>query len=139
VSEQSAEKDAPFVMPGEGWLARTLCGWHDAESGRAPGEEFPCAYCVVLAEYVVDQARDAQSFTPSSAATLAASLKAAFARVTPPEGSDAACANCGHRYGRHTLADCQEMIPHHGYESSCNCPGWASVLPPGSTGTEADS
>ena len=44
---------------------------------------------------------------------------------------DPPCANCGHRYGRHTLADCQQMMPIHGGEKSCDCPGWASVTPPG--------
>jgi hypothetical protein len=81
---QSAEKDAPFVIPGEEWLASTLCGWHDAESGRAPGEEFPCAYCAVLTQYVAEQAREAQAFTPHSAAALVASLKAAFTHILPP-------------------------------------------------------
>jgi hypothetical protein len=46
------------------------------------------------------------------------------------EGRNTPCANCGHRYGRHALADCQEMIPIHGGAKSCTCPGWTSVTPP---------
>jgi hypothetical protein len=43
----------------------------------------------------------------------------------PRDGRDVPCANCGHRYGRHTLFECQQMIPIHGGEKSCDCPGWA--------------
>lgn len=48
----SVEKEAPLIVPNVGWLAQALCGWHDAESGREPGESFPCSACLAQAEYV---------------------------------------------------------------------------------------
>lgn len=66
MSEHSAEKDAPFTIPGRDWLAQALCGWHDAEDGRWDGEPFPCGYCAAQAEYVVEQAHEPRVTPPAT-------------------------------------------------------------------------
>jgi hypothetical protein len=60
----TVDNDAPFTVPSVEWLRAALCGWHDAESGREPGEAFPCPTCTAQAEYVAEQADLARPIPP---------------------------------------------------------------------------